>query len=103
MGCVALVTGYKYIYIYIYIMSRMCGTLLRARATYCIGVVERTLWYRIAKPLTLNEKVGFKIPTTRYRKNSILCGALQIGTAKWTSGVRWSFGTSRVARGIKGS
>ena len=51
----------------------------------------------------LNEKVGFKIPTTRYRKNSILCGALHIGTAKWTSGVRWSFGTSRVARGIKGS
>ena len=39
----------------------------------------------------LNEKVGFKIPTTRYRKNSILCGALHIGTAKWTSGVRWSF------------
>ena len=42
----------------------------------------------------LNEKVGFKIPTTRYRKNSILCGALHIGTAKWTSGVRWSFGAS---------
>ena len=41
---------------------------------------------------TLNEKVGFKIPTMRYRKNSILCGALHIGTAKWTSGVRWSFG-----------
>ena len=54
--------------------------------------------------LALNEKVGFKIPTTRYRKNSILCGALHIGTAKWTSGVRWSFGASnRVARGIKGS
>ena len=52
---------------------------------------------------SLNEKVGFKIPTTRYRKNSILCGALHIGTAKWTSGVRWSFGASRVARGIKGS
>ena len=51
----------------------------------------------------LNEKVGFKLPTTRSRKNSILCGALHIGTAKWTSGVRWSFGTSRVARGIKGS
>ena len=51
----------------------------------------------------LNEKVGFKIPTTRYRKNSILCGALHFGTAKWTSGVRWSFGASRVARGIKGS
>ena len=51
----------------------------------------------------LNEKVGFKIPTTRYRKNSILCGALHIGTAKWTSGVGWSFGASRVARGIKGS
>ena len=51
----------------------------------------------------LNEKVGFKIPTTRYRKNSILCGALHIGTAKWTSGVRWSFGDYRVARGIKGS
>ena len=51
----------------------------------------------------LNEKVGFKIPTTCYRKNSILCGALHIGTAKWTSGVRWSFGASRVARGIKGS
>ena len=51
----------------------------------------------------LNEKVGFKIPTMRYRKNSILCGALHIGTAKWTSGVRWSFGASRVARGIKGS
>ena len=53
--------------------------------------------------IPLNEKVGFKIPTTRYRKNSILCGALHIGTAKWTSGVRWSFGASRVARGIKGS
>ena len=51
----------------------------------------------------LNEKVGFKIPTTSYRKNSILCGALHIGTAKWTSGVRWSFGASRVASGIKGS
>ena len=51
----------------------------------------------------LNEKVGFKIPTTRYRKNSILCGVLHIGIAKWTSGVRWSFWTSRVARGIKGS
>ena len=51
----------------------------------------------------LNEKVGFKIPTTRYRKNSILCGALHIGTAKWTSGVGWSFGASRIARGIKGS
>ena len=53
--------------------------------------------------LLLNEKVGFKIPTTRYRKNSILCGALHIVTAKWTSGVGWSFGASRVARGIKGS
>ena len=51
----------------------------------------------------LNEKVGFKIPTRRYRKNSILCGALHIGTAKWTSGVRWSYMASRVARGIKGS
>ena len=51
----------------------------------------------------LNENVGFKIPTMRYRKNSILCGALHIGTAKWTSGVRWSFWASRVARGIKGS
>ena len=48
-------------------------------------------------------KVGFKIPTTCYRKNSILCGALHIGTAKWTSGVRWSLGASRVVRGIKGS
>ena len=51
----------------------------------------------------LNEKVGFKIPTTRYRNDSILCGALHNGIAKWTSGVRWSFGASRVARGIKGS
>ena len=51
----------------------------------------------------LNKKVGFKLPTTRSRKNSILCGAIHIGTAKWTSGVRWSFGASRVARGIKGS
>ena len=51
----------------------------------------------------LNEKVGFNIPTTRYLKNSILCGALHIGTAKWTSGVGWSFGASRVASGIKGS
>ena len=24
----------------------------------------------------LNEKVGFKRPTTRYRKNTILCSAL---------------------------
>ena len=53
--------------------------------------------------MVLNEKVGFKIPTTRYRNYSILCGALHIGTAKWTSGERWSFGASRVARGIKGS
>ena len=53
--------------------------------------------------LGLNEKVGFKRPTTCYRKNSILCGALHIGSAKWTSGVRWSFWSSRVARGIKGS
>ena len=53
--------------------------------------------------LFLNEKVRFKISTTRYRKNSILCGALHIGTAKWTSGVGWSFGASRVARSIKGS
>ena len=58
-------------------------------------------WWRVL--YTLNEKVGFKIPTTRHRKNSILCGALQIGTAKWTSGVRWSFRASRVARGIQGS
>ena len=49
----------------------------------------------------LNEKIGFKIPTTRYHKNSFFCGALHIGTAKWTSGVGWSFGASRVARGIK--
>ena len=33
----------------------------------------------------LNEKVGFKRPTTRYRKNSILCGAQLSGTAQWTS------------------
>ena len=50
-----------------------------------------------------NEKVGFKIPTTRYRKNSILWGALHIGTAKWTSDEGWSFRASRVARGLKGS
>ena len=34
-----------------------------------------------------NEKVGFKIPTTRYRKNSILCGrykvVLQTGLPVW--------------------
>ena len=53
--------------------------------------------------ILLNEKVGFKIPTKRYRKNSILCSVLHIGTAKWTSGGCWSFGASRVARGIKGS
>ena len=51
----------------------------------------------------LNEKVGFTIPITRYHNNSILCGALHIGTAKWTSGVRWSCEASRVARSIKGS
>ena len=51
----------------------------------------------------LNEKVGFKIPTTCYRKNSILCGALHNGTTKWTSGVGWSFGPLGVARAIKGS
>ena len=51
----------------------------------------------------LNEKVGFRIPTTCYRNNSILCGALHSGTAKWTSGVAWSFGPLGVARGIKGS
>ena len=39
----------------------------------------------------LNEKVGFKRPTKRYRKNSISCGALLSGTTQWTSGVRWSF------------
>ena len=39
----------------------------------------------------LNEKVGFKRPTTRYRNNSISCGALHSGTAQWTSGVGWSF------------
>ena len=53
--------------------------------------------------IAIKREVRFKIPTTRYRKNSILCGALHIGTAKWTSGVRWSFGASRVTRGIKGS
>ena len=37
--------------------------------------------------LFLNKKVGFNIPTKRYHKNSILCGALQSGTTKWTSGV----------------
>ena len=42
--------------------------------------------------LFLNKKVGFKIPTKRYHKNSILCGTLQSGTTKWTSGVVWSFG-----------
>ena len=51
----------------------------------------------------LNEKVGFKIPTTRYRKNSILCSALHIGTANWTSCMGWSFRASRLARVIKGS
>ena len=39
----------------------------------------------------LNEKVGFKRPTTRYRNNSISCGALLSGTAQWTSGVGCSF------------
>ena len=42
-------------------------------------------------PRHLNEKVGFKRPTTRYRNNSISCGALVSGTAQWTSGVGWSF------------
>ena len=51
----------------------------------------------------LNEKVGFERPTTRYRKNSILCGALLSGTAKWTSGMGWSFGPLGVGRGIKGN
>ena len=50
--------------------------------------------------LTLNEKVGFIIPTTRYRNNSILCGALHSGTEKldFQCGVElWA------SRGIKGS
>ena len=49
---------------------------------------------------TLNEKVGFIIPTTRYRNNSILCGALHSGTEKldFQCGVElWA------SRGIKGS
>ena len=48
----------------------------------------------------LNEKVGFKIPTTRYHKFSILCGALHSGTAKCTSGMGVEL---LAARGIKGS
>ena len=39
----------------------------------------------------LNEKVGFKRPTTLYRNNPISCGALLGGTTQWTSGVGWSF------------
>ena len=35
-------------------MSRkMLVTLLRASATDCVGVVERALCYRVAKPLTI--------------------------------------------------
>ena len=44
------------IYIYIYIcvcVQKMCGSLLRASATYCVGVTESALsGYRVAKPLT---------------------------------------------------
>ena len=43
----------------------------------------------------LIEKVGFKIPTMRYRKNSLLCGTLHI--VDFRCGVQL-----RVARGIKG-
>ena len=39
----------------------------------------------------LNEMIGFKRPTTRYRKNSISCGALLSSTAQWTSGGGRSF------------
>ena len=28
------------------------GILLRASATYCVGIMERSLWYRIAKSFT---------------------------------------------------
>ena len=52
---------------------------------------------------TLNEKVGFKIPNTRYRNNYIVFGALHSGTANWTSGVGWTSGPLGVARGMKGS
>ena len=40
----------------------------------------------------LNEKVVFKIPTTRYLMNSILCVVLHSGTTKWTSDVGGSSG-----------
>ena len=35
------------------------------------SVLELYIFYAF-----LNEKVGFKIPTTRYRKYSILCGVV---------------------------
>ena len=56
-------------------------------AARLVGIAHHSFY-----SVPLNKKVGFKIPTTRYRKNSILCGALHSCTAKWTSGVGWSFG-----------
>ena len=47
----------------------------------------------------LDEKVGFKRPTTRYRKNSILCGELLSGNRV----VDFLCGAElRTSRGIKG-
>ena len=49
----------------------------------------------------INEKVGFKRPTTRYRKNSVLCGVLLSSTAQYISCVGRSFVLLGVARGKK--
>ena len=86
-------------------MIELANSKQSSRRCTCVhsSASRKIVSMRIVVLTYLNEKVGFKIPTTRYRKNSILCGALHIGTAKWISGVGWSFRTSRVARGIKGS
>ena len=36
----------------LYMSRKMCGSLLRTSAMYCVGVAERALWYRVAKLLT---------------------------------------------------
>ena len=43
--------------------------------------MDDPILYNHALDISLNEKVEFKRPTTRYRNNSISCGALLSGTA----------------------
>ena len=61
---------------------------------YCYGRSSTRFFSKIASIFKkvlhlkdLNEKVGFKRPTTRYRNNSISCGALLSGTVVPHSGL----------------